>query len=61
MFDLLTKGKHDATVEKMVEEVTGVLKAVADESWIPWAEQVIPNMGFWAREWVAAKGRFMRK
>ena len=29
---------------------------VADKSWIPWEEQVIPNVAFWVREWVMAKG-----
>ena len=57
MFDCLSKGKCDATVEKMVEEATGVLKGVADNSWIPWAEQVIPNVASRAREWAVAKER----
>ena len=56
MFDWLTKGKCDATMEKMVKEATGVLKAVADKSWIPWAEWVIPNVAFQVREWAVAKG-----
>ena len=42
-------------MEKIVEEATGVLEAVADELWVPWAEQVIPNVVLQAREWVEAK------
>ena len=39
----------------MAEEATGVLEAMADESWIPWAERVIPNIALWVREWAVAK------
>ena len=31
----------------MVEEATKVLEAVADESWLPWVECLIPNVSRW--------------
>ena len=43
-FDQLMKGKRNTTVEEMVEQATGVLEGVADESWVDWAEQLIPGV-----------------
>ena len=37
-------------MEIMLEEATGILEAVADKSWVLWAEWVIPNMVFQMRE-----------
>ena len=56
-FDRLSKDKRDATVEKMVEEATSVLEAVADESWVPWAERLIPNVALRVRERAAERER----
>ena len=56
-FDRLSKDKHNATVEKMVEEVTSILEPVADELWVPWAEQLIPNVALRVREWAADRER----
>ena len=55
MFDQLSKGKHNAMVEKRVEEATGVLKAVADDLWTLWVEHVIPNVAFQARKRVVVE------
>ena len=38
VFDQITKGKRNTTVEELVEQVTGVLERVADKSWVEWAE-----------------------
>ena len=38
-----------------MEKATGVLEVVADESWVPWVEQVIPNVVLWVREWAEVK------
>ena len=43
-FDGISKGAKDPIVEQMVNEATKVLKAVADELWVPWAEWLIPNI-----------------
>ena len=37
------KGERNATVEELVEQATGVLEGVADDSWVEWAEQLIPS------------------
>ena len=55
MFDWLSKDKRDATVEKMVKEMTSILEVVADESWGPWVERLIPNVALRAREWAAER------
>ena len=34
----------DETVVQIVEDATEALEAVADESWIPWAGRLLPNM-----------------
>ena len=31
----------------MVDEATKALEAVADESWVPWADCLIPNVSHW--------------
>ena len=45
----------DTTVEESLVEVAGVLKAVEDDSWIPWADQLIPNMACQVREKVETR------
>ena len=44
MFDGVSKGAKDPVVEQMVDKATKVLEAVADELWVPWVEQLIPNI-----------------
>ena len=44
VFDGVLKGVKDPGVEQMVDEATKVLEAVANESWLPWAEHLFPNV-----------------
>ena len=44
VYDIVVKGTKDATVDHMVQDTTRVLKAMADELWVPWADHLIPNM-----------------
>ena len=45
----------DETVEQIVEDTTEVLKAVTDESWIPWATRLIPKVA--SQVWAEAEAR----
>ena len=42
-------------MEQMVDEATKVLEAVVDESWVLWAEHLIPNISCWAKAEAEAK------
>ena len=44
IFDGISKGVMDPVVEQMVDEATTVLEAIANESWLPWVEHLIPNV-----------------
>ena len=47
----------DDTVVQIVEDATEALEAVADESWIPWAAHLIPNVAHRVREEAEARAR----
>ena len=49
VFDGVSKGVKDPGVEQMVDEATKVLEAVANESWLPWAEHLVPNVAHQVR------------
>ena len=40
----LSKVEEDETVDQMVKDATKVVEDVADESWVPWAGRIIPNV-----------------
>ena len=42
-------------VEQIVKDTTGALKAVTDESWIPWVAHLIPNVACRVRAEAEAK------
>ena len=44
VFDGISKGMKDPVMEQMVDEATNVLEAVADKSWVSWANRLIPNV-----------------
>ena len=43
-FDRVSNGERNPSVEEMVDEAAAVLEAVADDSWILWGAQVLPNV-----------------
>ena len=57
VFDGVLKGTKDPVVEQMVDEATKVLEAIADESWVPWAERLVPNMACQVRAEAEARAR----
>ena len=57
MFDGVSKGAKDPVVEQMVDEATKVLEAIADESWVLWAEHLIPIVSCWFRAEAEAKAQ----
>ena len=44
VFHSILMGMKDLVMEQMVDEATKVLKAVVDESWVSWANHLIPNV-----------------
>ena len=44
VFNGVSKGMNDPVVEQMVDKATKVLEAIADKSWVPWVERLIPNI-----------------
>ena len=44
VFDGILKGTKDPVIEQMVDEATKVLEAIANESWLPWVECLVPNV-----------------
>ena len=55
IFDGVSKGVKDLVVEQMINEATVVMEAVANESWLPWAERLIPNVAHQVRAEVEAR------
>ena len=47
--DGISKGVKDLAMEQMVDEATKVLEAVVDESWVSWANHLIPNISHQAK------------
>ena len=43
-FDHLAKGETDAAVEEMVDEAVHTIESVADDAWVPWVGQLVPNI-----------------
>ena len=43
-FNCISKGEWNPLVEEMVDEAAAVLEVVADDLWITWGMQVIPNI-----------------
>ena len=44
VFNGVLKGVKDPIIEQMVDEATKVLEAIANESWLPWVECLVPNV-----------------
>ena len=57
VFNGVLKGVKDLVVEQMVDEATKVLEAVANESWVLWAEWLISNISRWFRVEAEARAR----
>ena len=57
VFNGVLKGVKDLVVEQMVDEATKVLEAVANESWVLWAEWLISNISWWFRVEAEARAR----
>ena len=55
MFNGVSKGTKDPVIEQMVDEATKVLEAVADESWVPWVEHLVPDVACRVRAEVEAR------
>lgn len=55
VYDLILRGKSDAVVEELLEQTTGVLEGVVDESWVLWVKRLIPNVAHQVREEAEAK------
>ena len=56
-FDHLAKGETDVAVEEMVEEAVHTIESVADDAWVPWAGQLVPNIVRRVQEAAEAKDR----
>ena len=50
VYDGVLKGVKDPVIDQLVDEATKALEAIADESWVPWASRLIPNMACQVRE-----------
>ena len=46
---MVFNGVSKVVMEQMVDEATKALEAVADKSWVPWADCLIPNVSHWVR------------
>ena len=57
VYNGISKCTKDPVVDQMVDEATKVLKAVVDESWVPWAGHLIPNISHWVRAEVEARAQ----
>ena len=57
VFDGISKGMKDPVMEQMVDKATKVLEAIADKSWAPWAEWLIPNISCQFRVEAEAKAQ----
>ena len=49
MYDRVSKGVKDKTVNQMVEDATRALEVVVDELWVPWAAHLVPNVAYRVR------------
>ena len=45
----------DDTINQMVEDVTSALEAMADKSWVPWVDCLVPNVAHLVQVEVEAK------
>ena len=50
VYNDVSKGAKDETVDQMVEDTTRALEVVTDKSWVPWAAHLVPNVACQVRE-----------
>ena len=55
VYNGISKGTKDLVVNQMVEDVTMALETVADKSWVPWVDCLIPNVAHQVQAEVEAK------
>ena len=49
-YDCLAKGETNTAVVEMVDKATCTIEAVADDTWVTWAGQLVPNIVCHVRE-----------